>query len=59
METYELHHFAGDGKLPIGWHRFEAADDEAALEIAEALAILPPMELWRDNFLVKRWEQVR
>jgi hypothetical protein len=59
MKTYDLHQFAANGTVPIGWHRFEAADDEAALDIAQALAILPPMELWEDGILIKRWEQDR
>ena len=56
MRTYDLYMFAADGKVIQGWHKFEAADDDAALAIAKALVKQPPVELWRESILVKKWE---
>ena len=59
MMTYDLYLFAPDGKVIRGWHKFEASDDEAAMENAQALVRQPPVELWRDSLLVKRWDDAR
>ena len=56
MKTFDLYLFAPEGKMILGWHKFEAADDEAAIENARGLVTQPPVELWRENMLVKRWE---
>jgi hypothetical protein len=56
MSTYDLYQFASDQDLILGWHKFDAEDDEAALAIGEGLAQQAPLELWQDNRLVKRWE---
>lgn len=55
MKTYDLYLFAADWKIILGWHKFDASDDEAAIEVAQALVNQPPVELWRDGLLVKRW----
>lgn len=57
MKTYDLYLLANDREILLGWHSFEAANDEAAIEIAQALVTQPPAELCRDGALVKRWEQ--
>ena len=57
MNTYDLYLFAPAGELIRGWHSFEAECDGAATEVAEGLAQQAPLELWREGFLVKRWEQ--
>jgi hypothetical protein len=59
MKTYDLYLFAPDGKVIRGWHKFEASDDEAAIETAQALVRQPPVELWQQSMLVKRWETAR
>ena len=56
MRTYDLYMFAPDGKVIQGWHKFESADDDAAIAIAKALVKQPPVELWRESVLVKKWE---
>ena len=56
LKNYDLYLFAADKDLICGWHRFEAADDKAALDVADALVIRPPAELWHEITLVKRWE---
>lgn len=55
MKTYDLYMFAADGEVILGWHSFDAADERAALEIAEGLVQQPPAELWQDSTLVRRW----
>lgn len=57
MKTYDLYLFAGDRQVILGWHSFEAENDEAALEIAQPLVTEPPVELWQDSTLVQRWER--
>ena len=58
IKTYDLYLFASDGGVILGWHSFEARNDEAALEIAQPLVTQPPVELWQDSTLVKRWDQL-
>ena len=57
MKTYDLYLFVADGELIRGWHSFEAQSDEAAIEVAERLAQQVPLELWREESLVKRWSK--
>ncbi len=59
LKAYELYLFAPDGKVVVGWHSFDAKDDEAAAEIADGLAQQALLELWQGSTLVKRWEQQR
>ena len=56
MQTYDLYMFASGQAILLGWHRFEADDDEAAVALADGLAKHPPLELLRDGVLVKRWD---
>ncbi len=56
MRTYDLYMFAAEGQVIQGWHKFDAADDHAAIAIATALVKHLPVELWRESVLVKRWE---
>ena len=58
MITYDLYQFASDQELILGWHKFDAEGDEAAMAIGNALAQQAPLELWQDSRLVKRWESV-
>jgi hypothetical protein len=55
--TYDLYMFAPEGEVVIGWHRFDADTDEAAVDLAQGLAQQPPLELWKDDVLVRRWEK--
>lgn len=58
VQTYDLYLFAPDEKVIAGWHRFEADDDETAVEIAEGLAQQAPLELWQADKLVRRWDTI-
>lgn len=57
MKTYDLYLFSPGREVISGWHSFEAAQDEGALEIADGLVKQPPAELWRDSVLAKCWER--
>ena len=41
------------------FREFEAADDEAALAVAESWREDRPMELWNRERKLKRWDEVR
>ena len=56
MKTYDLYLFVSEGGIIRGWHSFEAESDEAAIEVADSLVQQAPLELWREESLVKRWE---
>ena len=56
LKSYDIYLFAADKDVICGWHRFEAVDDKAALDVAEALVIRQPAELWQEITLVKRWD---
>lgn len=57
MKTYDLYLFVSKGDLIRGWHSFPAETDAVAIAVAEGLAQQAPLELWREESLVKRWEQ--
>ena len=59
LKTYDLYLLDPDSRLAIGWHKFDAASDEAAIELAQPLAIRPPGELWQAEKLVRNWEPER
>ena len=56
MKNYDLYLLAEDRGVILGWHSFEAEDDKAAVEIAKPLITQPPVELWLEGNLVKRWD---
>ena len=56
MTTYDLYVLDADSGVILGWHKFEVDDDNAAIEMAQALVRQPPAELWRGDLLVKKWE---
>ena len=59
LKTYDLYLLDPDSRLTIGWHKFDAASDEAAIELAQPLTIQPPGELWQAEKLVRNWEPER
>jgi hypothetical protein len=59
LKTYDLYLLDPDSRLPIGWHKFDAASDKAAIELAHPLTIRPPGELWQAEKLVRNWEPER
>jgi len=59
MKIYDLYLFVPDTEVIGGWHKFDAASDEAAIEVAQGLAHEAPLELWRESTLVRRWEEPR
>ena len=56
MKTYDLYMFASGQAILLGWHRFEAVDEAAAIELAGGLARHPPLELHCEGLLIKRWD---
>jgi hypothetical protein len=56
VNIYDLYRYDPAGNIVVGWHRFEADDDDHALRISEELATHPPAEIWRDQRIVKRWD---
>lgn len=59
MKTYDLYLFDVGPETLLGWHSFVAADEKTALEIAQALVLQPPAELWQEGRIVKRWDPGR
>ena len=59
LKTYDLYLLDPDSRLSIGWHKFDAASDKAAIELAQPLTIRPPGELWQADKLVRNWEPER
>jgi len=53
--SYRLYFLAGDGHISKS-HEFMAADDMAALKIAEGWREGRKMELWQRSRRVKLWE---
>ena len=58
LKIYDLYLLARDRGVILGWHSFEAEDDQAAIEIASRLVTQPPVELWLEGNRVKRWDQL-
>jgi len=55
MFRYNLYVFDREGGLIVEYHPFEAAGPEAAIRRAEDVNAHRPMELWRDEDLMRRW----
>ena len=53
---YDIYVYEPDRDVIIGWNEFEALDDEVAIGTTLSLQLAPPVELWADSKLVKRWE---
>ena len=56
MKVYDLYFYGDSNEVIIGWHAFQAPDDETAINVALALAQPVRMELCRDSEIVKRWD---
>jgi hypothetical protein len=59
LKTYDLYLLDPDSRVALGWHKFDAASDEAAIQLARPLIIQPPGELWQAEKLVMNWERER
>jgi hypothetical protein len=46
---------SSENELLVGWHKFEAENDDAAIEIAEGLVRQTASQLWQEERLVKHW----
>ena len=57
MKTYDLYLFGPLTDIIVGWHKFDSEGDEAATKTAVSMALAGAQELWRDNLLVKRWDE--
>ena len=53
-QSYRLYFLDGAGHISKS-HEFLAADDDAAVKIAESWREGRPMELWQHTRVVKRW----
>jgi hypothetical protein len=58
-KTYDLYLLDPDSRVALGWHKFDAASDKAAIELAQPLITQPPVELWQAEKLVRTWEPER
>lgn len=59
LKTYDLYLLDPDRRVVLGWHKFDAASDEAAIELAQPLITQSPVELWQAEKLVRNWQSER
>lgn len=56
MSRYDLYSFCPDSGLLIHWQNFEAASDDDARQRALGFGFPSPMELWKGEALVNKWD---
>ena len=54
---FDLYRLSPESGLILDWKKIEAEDEEAALRQADSRGGEPPMELWHEGVLVKRWDR--
>lgn len=56
MIRYDLYSICRDSGLLIHWQKFEAASDEDARDLALGFGFPLPVELWKGEVLLTRWD---
>jgi len=56
LKTYDLYVLDPDSRVALGWHKFNAPSDKAAIETAQALITQTPVGLWQAEKLVRAWQ---
>jgi len=57
FERYDVYMFGNASDVLVGWHKFEANNEAAAISVAIALAQSQRMELWHGDILVRSWSR--
>jgi hypothetical protein len=57
IRRFDFYRLSPESGLILDWQKIEASDEEAALRHADSLGGEPPMELWHEGVLVRRWDR--